>query len=399
MNIQILSGFGVIYNEFSQYYENNGSFQVPILNASKYYYEISFFGKYINYNFTLNFQEGSITSYLQNDASSGKDAPKDYPTIINLTENYTSTIGLGYVEDNGLWDDKDSYFLDVPSQGYLNVTTYLKKQITDSFEVEIIQYHSELTFPTRIQPIYHQYVYSDNYLRNSMISINAPIPISGKYIIAYSTSDTKLAYNFTSSFVNASIPLENDFNQHKDLSCYVNGIYSDTQIIINNTYSGQAGPGYMEGINDSFKEDFMDCFVFKLEFNGQLLISFSDIIQPEFDNIPEISSNSMQLDLLDMSLQDPAPYPITSSFDSNNNSFIIKKSLLKGEYGITIYAYKRISYILTLTVFYGKTNTSISGINDNSFTIHTADFPFYSFLIMVLTLPLIKIKKYKGSLK
>ena len=359
--IQILNVDGIIYMAEFQRSENYISFQVPIIKSGSYYYTIEFYDYYINYNFRVDFLKGLPVELQQNDASTEKDASKDYPSFIELGQNYSGKIGLGYVEDNGLWDYEDAYLVDLPSQGYLTITTQLSRQIAVSFGIGVIQYHAELLHPTSNRPIYWQTITPIYSYNKSNIVISSPIPIMGKFVLLFSshavygtsTPELQLQYNFTTSFINATLPQQNDFNQNKDVVCNSNsnGNFADTEIPLNQTFIGRAGPGYFESTDKCFVEDSSDCVMFTMDNAGKLFISFTDTLDPELDNAPDRGSNSMQLDLVDLSIEScPSCYPIVRGSDRlNQSSFQIQKDLPKGNYGLIIYAFKRISYSLTLT--------------------------------------------------
>ena len=125
------------------------------------------------------------------------------------------------------------------------------------------------------------------------------------------------------------LPQQNDFKQLKDVVCNSNSNtnLSDSEIPLNQTFNGQVCTGYFVSTDNVIIEDFSDCFIFKLGKLGKIFVNLTTTLDRELDNVPDLRSNSMQLDLLDFSTQDcPKSNLIDRCFDSSNkNSFQIQK--------------------------------------------------------------------------
>ena len=277
--------------------------------------------------------------------------------------------------------------------------TNLSVDFEGYFTVEIKFFPEGINLPTWGQPIYSQVVSShENYNQyDKPIEINAPIPEPGEYLISYYQYEGNQSYSFSTKFTKGTITHQNDFNIGKDASCVLLKNLPDLIVPLNSTINGQVGPGYIDD-NFGYTQDNSDCYGFKLEEKAEIIIKFNNTLESELDNYPEDSSNAMQMDILNFSRECPQCNPIGSKSDNiYHQPVYLWMNLEPGYYGITIYAYKKFSYSITITANYEKIEngkTTASRINITT----TASYNFSIILSLVILLGVIKSRRKKLKL-
>ncbi|MCY3414010.1 MAG: hypothetical protein INQ03_20370 [Candidatus Heimdallarchaeota archaeon] len=306
-------------------------YEIPIKYRDDILIRFTSYNDLVAYQFKVSFEKQEINTD-QNDAGSGLDASADYPITLSLDQQYTGTIGNGFIESSGRLDQTDYYLITAPEQGYIyyNFTGSYNDNLWEITEFNVYFHNqSDGGGQIRNEVIYYQSS-SGTYFRSAA-------PIAKTYLFEIKTL---CAWNYTIKiwFEAEYIAEQNDMGTGSD----ANGFdYESDLLTIGQSGYGHIGPEYYD---DEYNIDWIDRYYIDLQQIYEVTIKLKITREPYFHDPSEDSSNSMQFNIIS------SYYDYLVDMDDYfSPTLSVKLTLTPGRYELLIYGYLKINYFMNIT--------------------------------------------------